>query len=100
MAFLTVCEHISGNSFSFTTCLQKDVILVGKQHALNFFGSSIKMPKKKKSNTHPYLQNTFNMNYDFCLLHLSFADVEQDRKSAVEVHADVVLHLACSYTVG
>lgn len=37
------------------------------------------------------------MNYDPCLLHLSFADVEQDRKSAVEVHADVVLHLAHSY---
>lgn len=54
---------------------------------------------RKKSNAHPYLHSTLNMSYDFGVLHLSFADVEQDRKSAAEVHADVVLHLAHSSMV-
>lgn len=51
----------------------------------------------EQSSTHPSLQNTLNMSYDFWLLHLSFASVEQDRKSVAEVHIDVVLHLAHSY---
>lgn len=85
--------------FSFYNMLANGCDACGKATCTKFFCQQRKIDRGGNPSVHPYLQNTLNMSYDFGLLHLSFADVEQDRKSAAEVHADVVLHLAHSYTV-